>query len=226
MAALNDRAVITSSTFGTPRSGQVGKVILNAKNLEVLEGSRIKTTSDSDTGGANIVIRASQTVTVGNGGQLIASSELFPAGNILVHSGLDIAILSASASAGSDSDGGSVKLQSPLVVLQSSSLMANSSSQGGNIEIGGGLFLKFNSTLMATGATQGTISIDSPDPDIAGAIIALRPESIGNSLGLEPTCAQMFAGAFSSFVQVGVGGLPPEPGGFQPPTEAPNNGRP
>ena len=62
----------------------------------------------------------------------------------------------------------------------------------------------------------GTVKVSAPDLDLSGSLIALPSSLLDAESQLRPDCAVRLTGGASSFVILGRGGLPLEPGGFVP----------
>jgi hypothetical protein len=62
----------------------------------------------------------------------------------------------------------------------------------------------------------GTVSVTAPDLDLSGSLIGLPGNLLDVESELRPDCRVRLAEKMSSFIMLGRGGLPIEPGGFVP----------
>jgi len=209
---MTDSGVIGSQS-GLGSAGDVTLTVGGSASLQ--SGSSITVASlGSDGGDLNMTVRGNVTVdsssilglaTNGNGGNISLISPQF----VIVRDS------QLTAAAG---NGGNLTVDPALIVLQNSQLSADASvGNGGNIKITADQFLNSNSPITASGGpfgVAGNISLSSPDNDIAGALTPLQSNLTARGAGLEPACGQMVGIDTSSFLQTGMGGLPPEPGGW------------
>ena len=61
----------------------------------------------------------------------------------------------------------------------------------------------------------GTVDINAPDTEIAGALVKLPGDLAAAGARLLPQCGATLPGTASSFVATGRGGAPPVPGAWQ-----------
>jgi large exoprotein involved in heme utilization and adhesion len=212
---------ISSTSTGVGRAGNV--VIRVGGMLSLSDGASSVQSAASNGGDLNL--DAQNGIYLRNHSTLSASAAL-DGGNVLLQSSKTIFVQDSQISAaagvnGGFGNGGNLKIDPVLVVLQNSQLSANASvDNGGRIAITAGQLLRSNSPITATGGPfglAGSILVSSPDPGIAGSLTVLHLDLGSQSLQLIPACAQMFGtGSFSSFVQIGNGGTFFEPGGLLP----------
>jgi hypothetical protein len=112
-------------------------------------------------------------------------------------------------------NGGSILIDPPVLILNDGVLNANAlSGNGGNLNLVDSALLE---TAGSTVVASGAISITTPpDTYIAASMISLPQPPMSIIDSLVPACAQMTGGNASSFVQIGNGGPPPEPGSWLP----------
>ena len=89
---------------------------------------------------------------------------------------------------------------------------------GGNISILSDFFFQSASLIDASApfGLPGTVSVSAPQVDLSGSLIGLPSNLLGTETQLRPDCGVRLAGNISSFIVLGRGGLPIQPGGFVP----------
>jgi large exoprotein involved in heme utilization and adhesion len=94
----------------------------------------------------------------------------------------------------------------------------SSLGNGGNITILTDYFFQSASTIDASApfGLPGTVSVSAPQVDLSGSLVGLPNNLLDAASQLRPDCAVRLAGNVSSFIVLGRGGLPIEPGGFVP----------
>jgi large exoprotein involved in heme utilization and adhesion len=94
----------------------------------------------------------------------------------------------------------------------------SSSANGGNITILSDYFFQSASLIDASApfGLPGTVSVSAPEVNLSGSLIGLPSNLLGAETQLRPDCGVRLTDNFSSFIVVGRGGLPIEPGGFIP----------
>ena len=88
----------------------------------------------------------------------------------------------------------------------------------GNISILTDYFFESASTIDASApfGLPGTVRVTAPEVDLSGSLIALPENLLSAETQLRPDCGVRLAGNVSSFIVLGRGGLPLQPGGFVP----------
>jgi filamentous hemagglutinin family protein len=208
-------AEITAASLGTAPAGNV--TVSTAGQVALQSGSLLTVSSVSNDGGA-------LSVSANGGFQLfdsnVTTSSGHNGGNITLSSPGIILLRDASVSAFAQHNGGNITIDPSLVVLDNSSLSANAVlGSGGAITIAASDgFLQSDSsiTFSSTFGVQGSLTLLTPQLDVAGALIALPPASLGGMAQLIPACGHMVGDNVSSFVQIGNGGMAAEPGGLLP----------
>jgi large exoprotein involved in heme utilization and adhesion len=116
-------------------------------------------------------------------------------------------------------NGGNLTIDPVFFVINDSSLISRSSrGNGGNITILSDFFLESASIIDASApfGLPGTVSVSAPDVDLSGSLVALPSNLLGTETQLRPDCGVRLTGNISSFIVLGRGGMPLEPGGFIP----------
>jgi large exoprotein involved in heme utilization and adhesion len=117
-------------------------------------------------------------------------------------------------------DGGNLSIINPVFfILNNGALISKSSSaNGGNITILSDYFFQSASTIDASApfGLPGTVSVSAPEVDLSGSLLGLPSNLLGAETQLRPDCGVRLTGNISSFIVLGRGGLPIEPGGFVP----------
>jgi large exoprotein involved in heme utilization and adhesion len=94
----------------------------------------------------------------------------------------------------------------------------SSFGNGGNINILTDYFFESSSTIDASApfGLPGTVRVTAPEVDLSGSLIALPENLLSAETQMRPDCGVRLGGNISSFIVLGRGGLPIEPGGFIP----------
>lgn len=199
-------------------AGPAGQISVYADQNVILTGqSAISTTALASSGG-------DITVSAGDEIQLTDSSITAQAGpdgggNITLLAPQMIYLLNSTLSAEAEGKGGNLKIDPVFFILNNSSLISRSSSaDGGNISINASYFFQSASVIDASARVglPGTISVTAPDLDLSGSLVGLPSNLLDVENQLRPDCRVRLAGNISSFIMLGRGGLPIEPGGFVP----------
>jgi hypothetical protein len=196
-----------------------GSLIIDARATGEQTGLTASSLSPGATGGGIVVGAASVEM---HRGQIIANAE-GSGGEIdiqapqFVHL-FDNSQVLAEAVAGT---GGNVTIDPESVVLRASRITANArQGAGGNVTIRADAFIPSSDPDTAVTASSeiglvGTVEINAPDTEIAGALVNL-PGALASGASLLPQCGANLTGNVSSFVATGRGGVPPVPGGWSP----------
>ena len=115
--------------------------------------------------------------------------------------------------------GGNIFIDPQFVLLQNSQIIANAfGGPGGNISIIAGQLIADPATIISASSAlgiDGAVNIDAPDTDVSAGLAVLPAAYLDASSLLRGGCSAARAG-LSSLVEVGRGGLPPDPGGYLP----------
>ena len=126
----------------------------------------------------------------------------------------------ADTTGGGFGNGGNLTINpSSFLILNDSSLISKSSfGNGGNITILSDFFFQSASLIDASApfGLPGTVSVSAPEVDLSGSLIGLPSNLLGAETQLRPDCGVRLMGNISSFIVLGRGGLPIQPGGFVP----------
>ncbi len=222
---------ISTTTLG---DGKGGDIFLSAAGrVEILNGGEVTADSLGGTGDTgSIEVNAGTDIFINNG--TISTRALTASGGNIKLTAPNIVQLNKSeittSVAGGTGTGGNVSIDPQFVILNNSNITANAfGGPGGNINIVANNFIpSADSRISASSAlsTPGTIAIESPENDIAGAIAQLPQEIVDVSALLPERCAARRAGAESSFTVAGRGGVPMDPDGYLPSFSAGNASTP
>lgn len=117
-------------------------------------------------------------------------------------------------------NGGNLMIEpSMFLILNEGSLISKSSfGNGGNISILSDYFFQSGGVIDASApfGLPGTVQVAAPDVDLSGSLVALSGNLLDAEAQLRPDCGVRLAGNISSFIILGRGGLPIQPGGFLP----------
>jgi hypothetical protein len=165
----------------------------------------------SVTAGKDIQLKHSQITAEAaqNGGNI----ELAAAGRIY----LLRSPLSANAHQG---NGGNITFDPTFVLLNESPITAKVDIQGngGMVTVNSDYFFSSESPfdVSTPSGIPGTVIVTAPTVDLSGSLVALPADLLDAESLLRPDCGVRLAGNISSFIVLGSGGLPIEPGGFVP----------
>jgi hypothetical protein len=210
-------------------SGRAGAILLNADRSILLNGNSFLSTSAPGSSGGNITVNAGSEIRL-VGSQITAEAGL-DGGNIsLVAPGLTYLLNStitaqADTTASGFGNGGNLTIDPSFLILNNSKLISKSSrGNGGNINIQSDYFFQSTDSpppwktidASAPFGLPGTVSVSAPAVDLSGSLIGLPSNLLGAETQLRPDCGVRLMGNISSFIVLGRGGLPIEPGGFVP----------
>ncbi len=175
-------------------------------------GGRI--TAEAGANGGNISLVSGGNIALNNAA--VTAQSAANGGDIKVTAPNQVSLTNSLLSAEAGNDGGNISIDPVSVVLIDSQIIANAIlGNGGNITIVTDVFLLNNTPITADSplGTPGQIEITSPDADLAGSLATLPDAALGSQTDVAEACAARLHGNRSSFVVVGRGGLPLEPGG-------------
>jgi filamentous hemagglutinin family protein len=215
-----------SVTLGTGSSirasgeaaGPAGKISIHANNNLLLSGNSTVSTSALQSSGGDILVDAGNEIQLTDS-QITAQAGPGGGGNITLMAPSLIYLLNSALTAQAEGDGGNLTIDPVFFVMNNSALISKSSSaNGGNITILSDYFFQSGSTIDASApfGLPGTVSVSAPQVDLSGSLVGLPNELFDVSTLLRPDCGVRLAGDVSSFVVLGRGGLPVQPGGFVP----------
>jgi filamentous hemagglutinin family protein len=212
---LDHDSTIRASGEGAGRAGKIS--IFSSRDVVLTDKSAISTSAPQSSGG-DIQLQAGNEIQLFNS-QVTAQAGPGGGGNITLLAPSLIYMLDSTLTAQAVGDGGNLNIDPIFFILNRSSLVSKSSSaNGGNITILSDYFLQSSSVIDASApfGLPGTVSVSAPDVDLSGSLIGLPGSLLGAETQLRPDCGVRLAESISSFIVLGRGGLPFEPGGFVP----------
>ena len=222
---LSGGSVRTSSEFGSGANME-----LTAGVDLVLDNGTISSAAGID--GGNIMLAATT-----NDIQITSGTVTAQAGNqggvVEVTAGNKINVVDSTINVKAAIDGGNIKLTAPIwVKVVRSTLTGESGQDGGKIDIDP-IFVILNQSLIngLAGGEPVFVTIDPnaillisesqilttsvslpPELDLSGSLVNLPENLVDDVAQLSEVCAIKLEGEFSSFIIVGRGGVPVEPG--------------
>ena len=242
--------MIISAGTATPGAG--GSIYITADSVSINNGASIRSSSEASGRAGTITLESSGGVMLSGGASISTAALQSSAGDINVVSDLEVRVVDSAviARAGPGGggnitiqapqliyllrgsldtqavgDGGNLTVQTSMFVVNGSDLISKSSSaNGGNISILSDYFLQSGTIIDASApfGLAGAVKVTAPDLDLSGSLIALPGSLLDAESQMRPDCAVRTSGDISSFVILGRGGLPLEPGGFIP-SQAPSS---
>ncbi|MBL8337466.1 MAG: filamentous hemagglutinin N-terminal domain-containing protein [Rhodoferax sp.] len=222
-------ATISGSVPGRPTgllaetrgAGAGGDVNLQASVLQLTDGATISSSSRGDGLAGNIEIALGDSLDM-QGGIIATRALTSDGGNIritaprLIH--LTDSQITTSVQSGTGG-GGNIFIDPDFVILQNSQIIANAfGGPGGNISIVAGQLIADPGTIISASSAlgiDGSVNIDAPDTDVSAGLAVLQVSFLDAASLLRAGCSGARAG-LSSLVEVGRGGLPPDPDGYLP----------
>jgi filamentous hemagglutinin family protein len=213
-------SVSCSSPFDV---GRAGEIVVQADNSILLNHNSSINTSAPNSSGGNITVDSGSTIRILHS-QLTAGAGL-DGGNISLTAPQLTYALHSTITAQADTtgsgfgNGGNLTIDPSFLVLNNSGLISKSSfGNGGNINILTDYFFESSSTIDASApfGLPGTVRVTAPEVDLSGSLIALPENLLSAETQMRPDCGVRLGGNISSFIVLGRGGLPIEPGGFIP----------
>lgn len=204
-------------------AGPAGKISIHADQNIMLTGNSAISTAAPGSSGGDISVIAGAKIKLKDS-QITAQAGL-DGGNIEVSAPKLVYLLRSTFTAQADTtgsgfgNGGNITIDPSFLVLNESSLISKSSfGNGGNITILTDYFFQSASLIDASApfGLPGTVSVSAPQIDLSGILIGLPGNLLDAEDLLRPDCAVRLAGNISSFIVLGRGGLPIQPGGFVP----------
>jgi large exoprotein involved in heme utilization and adhesion len=219
--SLANGSSIQASGAAEGAAGQI--TVVSAQNIVLTGQSSLNTSAPASSGG-DITVRAGSELRVIQS-EINAQAGL-DGGNISVSAPNLIYLLNGRLTAQADTtasgfgNGGNLTIDpSSFLIMNEGSLISKSSlGNGGNITILSDNFLRSASLIDASApfGLAGTVSVTAPEIDLSGFLIGLPGNLLDAESQLRPDCAVRLADDLSSFVVLGRGGLPIQPGGFLP----------
>jgi filamentous hemagglutinin family protein len=219
-------SLANASTIQAASSGEgvAGQITVQSSQGIVLTGLSSLNTSAPGSSGGDITVRAGSELRLVNS-EINAQAGL-NGGNIVIAAPNLIYLLDGKLTAQADTtasgfgNGGNLSIDPSLfLIMNEGSLISKSSlGNGGNIVILTDNFFRSASLIDASApfGLAGTVSVTAPEIDLSGFLIGLPGNLLDAESQLRPDCAVRLADDLSSFVVLGRGGLPIQPGGFLP----------
>lgn len=200
--------------------GQAGTIRLSAGTDILLKNNALVATSATQADGGDIGLDSGRRINIVNS-QVTADAGL-NGGNITINSPALVRISRGSVTAGAQGDGGNILIDTGAAVLNNGLIQADAiGGDGGQVTILSGVFFATPDTIITADSeagVPGTVSVNSPDTDLAGSLASLPEGLLDMRAVLVDTCWGLAQSDTrqSSFVVGGQEGLPNEPGGLQP----------
>ena len=231
---------IRASASSKGNSGNIN--VETSGELKIKNGATISVTSDGSGKAGNITIGVDDRLTLSSKGAITAAAvndgggvKLFSGREIIMdfgseittragNDGGDIEIRAPSfihftdsvVTAQAENNGGNIFIDPEFFILERSNLLATAvSGDGGNISIESVVFLLSSESVIDASSefgVDGNIEIVSPESSIIGSLIQLPSDLLAAESLLPERCSSKLPGDFSSFIVVGTGGLPLQPG--------------
>jgi filamentous hemagglutinin family protein len=199
-------------------AGRAGRVAVEATGDLTMSGGSFISTSALASSGGDVWVEAGGDVRI-DGGRVTAQAGPGGGGNLSVTAPDLVYVLDGTLTAEAVGDGGNLSVDTGFFIVNRGSLVSRSSTaNGGNITLRSDYFLRSDTVIDASApfGVPGTVSVSAPDVDLAASLLALPDTLLGLETLLRPDCGVRLGGDISSFILLGRGGLPVEPGGFLP----------
>jgi filamentous hemagglutinin family protein len=213
---LGSDSTIQASGLST---GPAGTLSISSGSDLILTGNSAISTSALQSSGGDIHVDAGHDIRVTDS-QVTAQAGPGGGGNITLTAPSMIYLLNGTLTAQAEGDGGNLSIVNPaFFIMNNGGLISKSTSaNGGNITILSDFFFQSGSTIDASApfGLPGTVSVSAPQVDLSGVLIGLPSNLLDAENQLRPDCAVRLSDNVSSFIMLGQGGLPLQPGGFVP----------
>lgn len=240
LAATNGLG-LTDSTVTAEAGGKGGRITVDSQSVTMKASQLIASSTGGDGGGITVTTDANIDLLADS---VVSTQAAVNGGDITISSGTILEIFESQVSAESAMNGGSIALMAPLRIRAvSSTLTARAGQDGAEISIDPVSFILQNSLIdgraggrpVAVTVVADIFLCDNcqiltgalvapPELDLTGSLAQL-PESLVDAVsGLSDVCSVRLQGDISSFVVVGRGGLPIDPGRPQPAFHLPLSG--
>ncbi|MGI9332277.1 MAG: hypothetical protein ACR2RL_03890, partial [Gammaproteobacteria bacterium] len=223
---ISHGGTIEVSTFGAGAGGDVRveayKMVLSGGGVEGFTGVSAVAEPGATGAAGDIVLTIGATFESTDASVSAAASQS-DGGNIQITATQRVHLIDSSietAVRGGAGRGGNISIDPDFVVLENSRIIANAfGGPGGNIDIVAGNFIADPlSVVEASSAAgiDGTVTIDSPDVEITGAITLLPGAFFDAATLLRAPCAARAQTGSSSLSVAGRSGLPVDPDVYLP----------
>ncbi len=223
---LGDGAEISASTQG-PGAG--GSIALQVANVVALDGAGtgVRTESASaapDAGIAGNIAVSADTLELTGGAEISTQSARADGGNLDLTPTRLLLVRDShvTTSVGTGEGGGGNITIGPVLfaVLDNGAIQANAfGGPGGNILIVANNFIATPDSIVEASSQlgiPGTVRIESPDTDVTTGVAVLSESLMDAAARLAQQCGARGGRTLASFVGVGRGGLPVQPGAAMP----------
>ncbi len=217
---LENGARISARTRG-PGAG--GDVSITGGAITLAGGASVSAQSEGSGNAGSLTLRSGSTIELFAGSTLSTRAELADGGNIFLVAPklvrVDDSAITAEVRSGVGT-GGNVEIDPDVVVLRNGRVTADAfGGTGGNIRITtSGLFANLGGVATSRGITassafgvQGTVELQAPETDLAGALVSLEQSFLDREALLRSPC-EARAARTGSFAVRGAGPIPPPPG--------------
>ncbi len=235
-----DFAGIIAESDGTGTSGDAGKVVVQASQINLYATAQISSSSFGSglaggvaidcsgairlDGGSSILAAAAdsnagpveitaQTLTLTNGSSI--STDGVNGGAISILASRNVYLLGSEISAEAQTDGGSIDIGNlQAFVLNGSDISANAGGHGGTVQVVTDDFFGREYDISATGGLVGgdvSLRIANPNLDLASALLPLPNALVTEENRLRESCARSVNHEASSLVVVGRNGTETAP---------------
>ncbi len=216
---LLDGGLIAAKGSSFATVGNAGQVRVTATDSVVLRGnSSISSQSEQRTAGG-VVVNAGRRLEIYNS-TITTESKLGRGGDLTLLAIDRIHADHARIASQAGGTGGNIFIDPVTVSLNQTRISANAVlGDGGNIKINTGYMLRSPGSQITASSEfglNGQISVLGPSVDLSGSLVALAGHLLGAESRLPERCAVRLSGDLSSFISVGRGGVPLEPGDYQP----------
>jgi len=199
--------------------GLAGGVTLNVQDTLSLSGQSSISVSSVENDAGDVSVTAGADINLTD--STISAQAGLNGGNISLKSLSMIYLLNSPLTANAQNgNGGVITLDPSFVILNQSPLTARVSVQGngGTVSINSDYFFASQSPfdVSTPSGIPGTVVVTAPNVDLSGVLVALGGDFLDAESRLRPDCAVRLADDVSTFLLLGRGGVPLEPGGFLP----------
>jgi hypothetical protein len=217
---LDSGSAIQSASQST---GRAGTISIHSDHDVVLNGNSVISTSAPQSSGGDITVSAGDPVLFPNSeirlidSKITASAGPGGGGSITVTAPFLIYLLQGTLDAEAVGNGGNLNIDPSFFIADHGALISRSSTaNGGNITISKDFPFVGATRIDATGVVPGKVTVTAPEVDLSGILLGLPSTLLDVGAQLRPDCGVRLTGNVSSFIVVGQGGLPIDPGGFLP----------
>jgi large exoprotein involved in heme utilization and adhesion len=216
--------IVASSITSAADHAAGGSIVIQGGAIRLADGALVSAKSSGAGDAGSIAISANDSLRLTNS---VVSTEAVAAdgGNIRLAGQHTVQLTSSRVTTSVQTGtggGGNISIDPQFVILKDSAITANAfGGPGGNITIvtdsyvaDAGSVVEASSALSA----PGSVTIQSPDNNLAGGIAQLPRALLDASRLMQPGCSARRSGMPSSFTAAGRGGVPVDADGYLPST--------